>query len=82
MDVDAGKDRPDVYYEAARRLEAAPSEIAVYEDSDIAMRTAKQAGFYGVGMYDPQGDAHWPELQSLADESFKDWSAALRALDS
>ena len=80
MDVGAGKDHPDVYYEAARRLGADPAQIAVYEDSDIAMRTAKQAGFYGVGMYDPQGADHWQALQALADESFKDWPAALRAL--
>ena len=76
LDVGAGKDRPDVYLEAARRLGAEPSEIAVYEDSDIAMRTAKGAGFYGVGVYDPQGAAHWDELQALADESLSDWRGA------
>ena len=40
------------------------------------MRTAKGAGFYGVGVYDPQGAAHWDELQALADESLPDWYAA------
>lgn len=82
MDVGAGKERPDVYLEAARRLGAPPPEIAVYEDSNIAMNTAKGAGFYGVGMYDPQGADHWEELRAIADENFTDWPAALRALDS
>ncbi|MBQ6205622.1 MAG: HAD family phosphatase [Oscillospiraceae bacterium] len=76
LDVGAGKDRPDVYLEAARRLGAEPSEIAVYEDSDIAMRTAKGAGFYGVGVYDPQGADHWDELKALADEYLDDWRTA------
>ncbi len=75
LDVGAGKDRPDIYLEAARRLSAAPAEIAVYEDSAIAMRTAKGAGFYGVGVYDPQGADHWEELKALADEYLSAWSA-------
>ena len=76
LDVGAGKDRPDIYLEAARRLGADPSEIAVYEDSDIAMKTAKGAGFYGVGVYDPQGADHWDELKALADECLDDWRTA------
>lgn len=79
-DVGAGKDHPDIYYAAAKRLGASPEEIAVYEDSDNAMRTAKGAGFYGVGVYDPQGAAQWEELQALADEAIPDWSAAAREL--
>ena len=76
LDVGAGKDRPDIYFAAARRLGANPDEIAVFEDSAVAMRTLKGAGFYGVGVYDPQGAAHWDELQALADESLPDWYAA------
>lgn len=44
-DVGAGKDRPDVYLEAARRLGTDPAEITVYEDADYALETAKNAGF-------------------------------------
>ncbi len=73
LDVGAGKDRPDIYLEAARRLGASPGEIAVYEDSLVAMRTAKGAGFYGVGVYDPTAASHWEELRALADESLSDW---------
>lgn len=76
LDVGAGKDRPDIYLEAARRFGAEPGEIAVYEDSAVAMRTAKGAGFYGAGFYDATAANHWEELQALADETLPDWRAA------
>lgn len=47
-EVGAGKDHPDAFYEAAHRLGSAPSEIAVFEDSLQAAKTAKQAGFYTI----------------------------------
>lgn len=46
--VGVGKSLPDVYFEAARRLGAAPEEIAVFEDADYAIETARKAGFYVV----------------------------------
>ena len=80
LELGVGKDRPDIYLEAARRFGASPGEIAVYEDSAVAMRTAKEAGFYGVGVYDPPSAGHWDELQALADVSVKDWGEALKVL--
>ncbi len=72
--VNAGKDRPDVYNEAARRLGAAgPEEAAVYEDAYHAGRTAKAAGYHLVAVYDPSGKAHWEELKALADEVILRW---------
>jgi len=49
-DVSAGKDKPDLYYEAARRLGATPADCIVFEDSLFAANTALSAGFivYGV----------------------------------
>lgn len=78
LELGVGKDHPDIYLEAARRFGASPGEIAVYEDSAVAMRTAKEAGFYGVGVYDPPSAGHWDELRALADVSVKDWGEALR----
>ena len=69
--VGAGKDRPQVYFEAARRLGAAPEDTAVYEDALYAARTAKAAGFYLVGVYDESARAHWAELTALADEAIQ-----------
>lgn len=71
--VAAGKDRPDVFLEAARRLDAAPADIAVYEDAIYAVRTAKAAGFYVVGVYDDASAANWAELNTLCDTTIRDW---------
>lgn len=72
--VGAGKDSPAVYHEAARRLAAAPAEIAVYEDALYAARTAKEAGFYVVGVYDESAASSWDELKLLADEAIVSFS--------
>ena len=73
LDVGAGKLQPDIYYAAAKRLEADPSEIAVYEDAPYALRTAKNAGFYTIGVYDQSAAGHWEEVQKIADETIRHW---------
>lgn len=64
-----GKDRPDIYLAAAERLGCAPGEAAVYEDAIFAARTAKEAGFYVVGVYDEWTGDNWERLARLADET-------------
>jgi uncharacterized membrane protein YbhN (UPF0104 family) len=49
--IGAGKSRPDVYFEAAKRLGAQPEDIAVFEDALYAANTAKQAGFYTIAIW-------------------------------
>ncbi len=51
-EVGAGKTKPDIFYLAANKLNASPSEIAVYDDADFALITAREAGFYTIGVYD------------------------------
>lgn len=72
-EVGAGKDQPVAFLEAARRLNAVPADIAVFEDSLQAAQTAKKAGFYTVGLYDKYGAAYWDQLTRLADDSIRDW---------
>ena len=72
--VGAGKDKPDIYHTAARRLGApGPEAVAVFEDSLVAARTAKGAGYYLVGVYDESVGTHWDELRALADETVRHW---------
>ena len=71
--VGAGKNRPDVYWESAKRLGAEPAEIAVYEDALYAAETAKRAGFYTVAVRDDSNQPHWETLTALADEVILDW---------
>jgi HAD superfamily hydrolase (TIGR01509 family) len=70
--VGAGKDRPDLYLAAARRLDAAPADIAVFEDALFAATTARQAGFYTVGVYD-RFQGHVEQMRALCDEYITDW---------
>ena len=73
--VGAGKDSPLVFLEAARRLGAEPSEIAVYEDALYAVRTAKDAGFHVVGVFDEA--AHREAARTIADEYILNWEDAV-----
>lgn len=52
-DVGKGKDCPDVFMEALRVLGTPLDETAVFEDSALAAETSKRAGFFVVGVYDP-----------------------------
>ena len=78
--VGAGKNRPDVYWESAKRLGAEPAEIAVYEDALYAAETAKRAGFYTVAVRDDSNQPHWETLTVLADEVIFDWQRAAQTL--
>ena len=71
--VGAGKRSPLVYHESAGRLNAAPAEIAVYEDALYAVQTAKDAGYYVVGVYDDSAAKNWQTIEDIADEIILNW---------
>lgn len=71
--VGAGKRSPLVYHESARRLNAIPAEIAVYEDALYAVQTAKEAGYHVVGVYDDSAAKNWQTIEELADETILSW---------
>ena len=75
--VGKGKTQPDVYLEAARRMGSAPRDTAVFEDALYAAQTAKEAGFYTVGVPEASYEQDWPALAALADETIMDWRKAL-----
>lgn len=76
-EVGAGKDSPEVYYEAMKRLGChSPADAAVYEDALFAARTAKAAGFYVVGVYDDNAKAKWDRLKDISDEAIEDFHTA------
>ncbi len=51
-DIGVGKERPDVFLAALNVLGTPLTETAVFEDSTLALETAKNAGFVTVGVYD------------------------------
>ena len=60
-DVTRGKPAPDVYLEAAGRLDVSPAACAAIEDSPNGLRAAAAAGFTVIAIprpeYPPTGDA-------------------------
>lgn len=74
-EVGVGKNKPDIFYMAAKKLNADPSDIAVYEDADFALITAKEAGFFTIGVYDESFKEKNKDIQIISDmyiESFKE----------
>jgi HAD superfamily hydrolase (TIGR01509 family) len=66
QEVPRGKPAPDVYLEAARRLDADPVRCGAVEDSHNGIRSAKSAGMRVVAVPNP----HYPpdeEAVALAD---------------
>jgi beta-phosphoglucomutase-like phosphatase (HAD superfamily) len=66
QEVARGKPSPDVYLEAARRLDVEPASCAAVEDSHNGIRSAKAAGMTVYAVPNP----HYPpdaEALALAD---------------
>ena len=66
-----------IYLEAARRFRQDPQAVAVFEDAIYAVKTAKTAGFYTVGVFEETHRREWPALSALADEIVEDWRNVL-----
>ena len=83
-EVGNGKSKPDVYYEALRRLQKedylSPEDVAVYEDAEYAIRTALDAGFYTIAVYDDSNKVKWEKLKIQSSEAICDWNQALQSL--
>ncbi len=62
-EVARGKPAPDVYLEAARRLEVAPERCVAVEDSHAGIRSAKAAGMRVVAIPNP---SYPPDEEALA----------------
>ena len=61
---DVGKDQPDVYLLAAKRLGAAPVDCTVFEDLLVGMKSAKSVGMKVWAMHDDSSASDWPEISA------------------
>ncbi len=80
-EIGKGKDKPDIYLEAARRLGCKPEEAAVYEDVFYSANTAKKAGFYTIAVADVNATKEWDSLTAIADEIIIDWKKSLDSIE-
>lgn len=67
-EIGKGKEFPDVYLAAAERLKLSPESCAVFEDTLRAVKTAKAAGFYVIGVFDKFSAADEQAIKSIADD--------------
>jgi len=71
--VGAGKQSPAVYELARKHLNLQPDEIAVFEDALYAVKTAKAAGYFVVGIADDYNTQNQPVLRELCDLFIDSW---------
>jgi beta-phosphoglucomutase-like phosphatase (HAD superfamily) len=64
-EVERGKPAPDVYLEAARRLEVAPERAVAIEDSGAGIRAAKAAGMRVIAIPNP----HFPPPEDVLESA-------------
>lgn len=72
-EVQKGKDFPDVYLLAAKKLCASPENCVVYEDILPAMMGAKLAGMKVVGVYDEYSEGQIDEMKNVCDYFIEDY---------
>lgn len=72
IEIGAYKDKPDIFLLAAKRLGAEISDCVVFEDVPQAVATAKDAGFYVVGVYDSV-TVNDGNIKPLVDDYVTDW---------
>ena len=65
--IGAGKEKPDIFYAARDFLGTEISETAVFEDSYVAIDTAKAAGFPVCGLYDLSFAYKWDYIKEVSD---------------
>ena len=75
QEVGSGKDSPEIYERAMRRLQSNKRDTVIFEDALHAIETAKAAGFRVCGVYDPYAEAEQDKIRALSDyyiRSFED----------
>ena len=76
-EIGCGKNKPDIYIEAANRLSLKPSECVVFEDIYHGMKSAQSAGFFTVIMEDESSVRQREQLKAEADIYITDYSKLL-----
>lgn len=67
-EVGATKAEPKIYLEAVKRFGCAKDDCVVFEDSCYALTTAKNAGFYCIGVDDPWQDISEKFIHQYCDQ--------------
>ncbi len=76
-EVARGKEFPDVYLLAAKRLEIPPGRCVVFEDILPGLRAAKAAGMRPYGVFDQSSKHHESEMEELSEVFIRDFGELL-----
>ena len=71
-DIGFGKDKPDIYLEAAEYFGSKPQNTIIFEDALFAATTAANEGFLTVGVFD-ESEKNQKKLKNLCDFYIKDF---------
>jgi HAD superfamily hydrolase (TIGR01509 family) len=76
-EVGVGKTSPEIFLESVKRFNAPKEQVAVFEDSLHAVETAKRAGFFVVGVFDPSIRDQEEAVIKLCDRYIRTWDECL-----
>ena len=74
-EIGSSKHSPEIYDEAAKSMGLKREEVCVFEDSLYALKTAAQAGYHTVGVYDANGEADQTGLEEAAEIYIRDFAS-------
>lgn len=66
-EVKKSKEFPDIYLACAKKMNLCPSECVVFEDISKGLKSAKEAGFYTIGVQDKSASYEEEEVKKYAD---------------
>lgn len=75
------KHQPDIYLSAAGYLGSSPDTIWVFEDVLYAIRTARNAGFFTVGVYDAVSASLQEPMEHIPDIYTRDFSNVIDTIE-
>ena len=73
-EVGVPKDQPDIYLEAARRLETEPARCIVFEDIAPGLRAARGAGFLTCALRSDNPSQLLDDVRDAAELYLADWT--------
>lgn len=71
--VGRGKEHADIYYEVSNALHVPPEKCAVYEDTLLAIKSAKSIGMKVIGVYDQYSALDKGTIRNIADDYITSW---------
>ncbi len=76
-EIGRGKDEPDIYDHACRVMGTDKNETVVFEDACHAAQTAKDAGYFVVGIYDKY-EKQQEKLKEISDIYYTSYNEILK----